>query len=83
MGFHGGVKVIDKVPNPPFTLHVNGCDMEGEERFGERRGVILEKEIPEFLAEVGQTVQDADETYDNWYPSHHEELMAIVKKYLV
>lgn len=82
LGFHGGVKVIDKVPNPSFTLHVNGCDREGEERFGEKWGVILEKDIAAFLIEVAQTVQEAGCTYDSWFPTHQEELGAIAKRYL-
>lgn len=82
IGFHGGVKVIDKVPNPSFTLHINGCDQEGEERFGEKLGVILEKDIPAFLTDVAQAVLAAGTTYDNWYAGHQEELNAIAKRYL-
>ena len=74
--------MIDKVPNPSFTLHVNGCDREGEERFGEKWGVILEKDIAAFLIEVAQTVQEAGCTYDSWFPTHQEELGAIAKRYL-
>lgn len=83
IGFHGGVKMIDKVANPSFTLHVNGCDEEGEERFGETWGVILEKDIASFLMEVGQTVQKAGTTYAVWHLSHGEELKEIASKYIV
>ncbi len=82
IGFHGGVKVIDKVPNPSFTLHINGCDHEGEERFGEKLGVILEKDIPAFLIEVAKAVSAAGMTYENWYPGHQEELEAVAKPFL-
>ena len=62
IGFHGGVKVIDKVAHPAFTLHVNGRDEQGKEQFGEKLGVILEESIPEFLCTVGKAVEVADTT---------------------
>ena len=45
LGFHGGVKRINDVTEPTFTFHVNGCDREGQERFGEQWGMMLEREI--------------------------------------
>ena len=59
IGFHGGVKVVDKVPKPAFTMHVNGCDQLGEERFGDNWGVMLETDIPEFLVALGKKVSEA------------------------
>ena len=40
------MKVVDKQAKPAFTLHVNGCDEQGNERFGENWGVMLEEDIP-------------------------------------
>ena len=83
IGFHGAVKVIDKIANPAFTLHVNGCDLQGQEKMGEQIGVILEKDIPAFLVELGQTVETAGMTYDQWMKDHAESLKEIAEKYIV
>lgn len=83
IGFHGAVKVIDKIANPAFTLHVNGCDLQGQEKMGEQIGVILEKDIPAFLVELGQTVETAGMTYDQWMKDHAESLNEIAEKYIV
>lgn len=46
--------MIDKVATPAFTLHLNGSDAQGMERFGEPAGMILQDNIPAFLVEVGE-----------------------------
>lgn len=77
IGFHGGVKVLDKVPHPAFTLHYNGNEQEGNERFGEKLGIILEEEIPEFLRQLGRTIQESGETFQTWqekYPNGVKEI---------
>ncbi len=35
----GGVKLINKVAHPAFTLYVHGCDIQGREAMGEKRSV--------------------------------------------
>ena len=82
IGFHGGVKVIDKVAHPAFTLHINGNDEQGKEKFGEKLGVILEENIPEFLCTVGKAVETAGMTYDEWIKDHETTLKEIAEKYL-
>lgn len=82
MGFRGGVKVIDKVPAPAFELHVNGCETQGTERFGEDWGAMLEKDIPAFMAEVGETVEQTGKNFEEWLSENMEELKKIAGKYL-
>ena len=82
LGFRGGVKVVDKVPKPAFNLHVNGSDVQGEERFGEDWGAMLEESIPAFMAEVGETVEKAGQTFAEWFPEHRETLKEIAEKYM-
>ena len=83
IGFHGGVKRIDGEAEPVFTLHVNGCDRQGEEVFGESWGVIKESDIPAFLMEVGKAVQQEGVVFDTWYEKAPEKLKEIAEKYLV
>lgn len=81
IGFHGGVKIIDKVPHPAFTLHVNGCGEEGRERFGENWGVILEEDIAAFLIETGKAVEAERTTFDRWFIGHRDAFKEIAGKY--
>lgn len=83
IGFHGGVKSIDKVPKPAFTLHIYGCDLQGQERFGKQAGMILEENIPDFLVEVGKAVETAGMTFEEWHRASPGALEAIAANYLV
>ncbi len=83
IGFRGGVKMIDKVPNPAFNLFVNGCDEEGRERMGKELGAILEKDIPAFLVEVGKASDAYGKGFDCWMEEREEEFQQIGKKYII
>lgn len=83
IGFRGGVKIIDKVPNPAFNLFINGCDEEGREQLGMEFGTILEKDIPAFLVEVGKASHAYGKGFDCWMKEKKEELEMIGKKYIV
>lgn len=82
IGFHGGVKVVDKVAQPAFTLHVNGCDRLGQERFGDSWGVILENRIPDFLVALGKKVSETGKSFMDWYPDHLEEMHTLAEEYM-
>ena len=79
IGFHGGVKRIDSVTEPVFTLHMNGCDRQGQEAFGESWGMIKESDIPNFLMEVGKTVQQENTVFATWYEKTPEKLKEIAE----
>lgn len=82
LGFHGGVKRVNDVVEPAFTFHVNGCDIEGEERFGQQWGMMLQKEIPDFFVELGKAVSDENMTFDKWFEKNPQKLKDIAQKYL-
>ncbi len=82
LGFHGGVKRVDDVSEPAFTFHVNGCETEGSERFGEQWGVMLERDIPTFFVDLGQAVQAEAITFEKWFEKKPEALREIAGKYL-
>ena len=72
--------IKDKV-QPAFFLTVNGNAGEGEERFGEQLGAILEEEIPAFLKELGEEIAGKGLTYDEWYEGHEERFREIAAGY--
>lgn len=82
LGFHGGVKRINEAVEPAFTFHVNGCDTEGEERFGEQWGMMLQREIPDFFVELGEAVAAENTTFDKWFAADPEKLRKVAEKYL-
>ena len=83
LGFHGGVKRVNNVVEPAFTFHVNGSEREGEERFGDQWGVILQKDLPAFFVELGQAVQKEGITFDVWSVKNPDGLREIAGKYFV
>ncbi len=82
IGFHGGVKSIDKVSHPVFTLHLSGSDKQDAERFGDKPGVILEKDIPEFIIEVGRAAEASEMSFHEWNEAYPGELKKIAARYL-
>ena len=82
IGFQGGVKLVDKKPVPAFFLHVNGCDLQGAEHFGENWGPMEEERIPAFLVELGQLAAASGTCFMEWYPSHLEDMHALAEKYM-
>lgn len=82
IGFHGGVKMIDKAANPAFTLHYNGCQLQGSERMGEQLGVMLQAQIPEFLRALGRKVQAEGMDFEAWNAAHPEGVKELAEAYL-
>lgn len=83
IGFRGGVKKTDGKVMPAFILTVNGNEEEGKERFGEQIGAILETDIPVFLKELGEEIEKAGLTFEEWYRGHEERFQEIAKRYVM
>lgn len=81
IGFQGGVRLEDKKPQPAFRLFLGGSDALDEARFGEAGAVILEKDIPALLVELGRAAAAAGQTWAQWSDTHREDLNAIVARY--
>lgn len=82
LGFRGGVKQTPDGPKPAFAVFESGCEIQNEEKFGEDLGVMLESEVPEFLAELGKEIESHNMTYEQFIAKHHNKFMEIVKKYI-
>ncbi len=81
IGFQGGVRLEDKKPQPAFRMFLGGSDAPDRARFGEAGAVILEKDIPALLVELGKAAAAAGQTWTQWSETHREDLNAIVAKY--
>lgn len=82
LGFHGGVKRIGDVVEQTFTLHVNGTDQQGREQFGEQLGMMIQRQIPDFMADLGTCIAAENQTFEEWYAAHPEKLKEIAEQYL-
>ena len=82
LGFRGGVKSINKKPEPAFVLFVDGNDRQGEEAMGRELGTILETEIPSFLVELGKKVAESGKDFISWKEENPEYLEEIAQKFL-
>ena len=82
IGFRGAAKQTAEGPKAAFALFENGHDRQGEERFGNEIGAMLLEDIPVFLVELGQTITDANSTFEEWFTNNHDEFLALAKKYI-
>lgn len=74
--------LVDKKPMPAYMLYAGGCDAQGAEQFGQELGMMLEQDIPAFLAELGRAVRASDGTFAQWYPAHEAEFKEIAERYI-
>lgn len=81
IGFRGGVKMIDKTPQPAFEVFFFGCDRQGEERLGQAAGTMLQEDIPAFLVEVGREAAASGLSFAEWEAGNKDRLLEIAGKY--
>lgn len=81
IGFQGGVKLVDKKPQPAFKMFLNGTDALGKASFGQEAGAVLESDLPELLVELGKAAAAAGQSWDQWSADHAAQRDAIIAKY--
>ncbi|MCI8484531.1 MAG: nitrite/sulfite reductase [Lachnospiraceae bacterium] len=82
LGFRGGVKQTPEGPKPAFAVFELGCPYQGEESFATELGVMLESDIPEFLAVLGKEIASRKMTYETFIKKHHDDFLTIAGDYL-
>ena len=82
MGFQGGVKLVDKKPQPAFKMFLNGTDEMGAARFGQEVGAVLEADLPALLLELGKAAAAAGQSWEAWSADHAAERDAMIAKYV-
>ncbi|MCI9156919.1 MAG: nitrite/sulfite reductase, partial [Lawsonibacter sp.] len=81
IGFQGGVKLVDKKPQPAFKMFLSGTDQLGKARFGQEVGTVLETDLPALLVELGKAAAAAGQSWAQWSESHTADRDAIIAKY--
>lgn len=82
LGFRGTVKVISGQPQPAFTLYVNGCSLQGQERLAQELGVLLAEDIPFFLLEVGKHVAVSGLPFEKWQAAAPTAVAELARPYM-
>ena len=82
IGFRGHTKLVDKKPMVAFMLYIGGNDYQGKEKMGKEMGPILDTQIPDFLVQLGKTVEASHLTFDEWYKQNPDIIEEIAKSYI-
>lgn len=82
IGLQGSVKLVDKKPESAFKLSIFGNAGSEETRFGEEKGLILEKDINDFFIRLGQMVSEDGMTFETWTKEHADKWNALLDDYL-
>ena len=81
LGFMGCRKKVQKETVPAFRVFINGQAQEPGSRIGREAGCLAEEVIPEFLAELGKTIQKSHKSFEEWLPENNETFLEMVKKF--
>ena len=82
IGFQGGVKLVDKKPQPAFKMLLNGTDELGAACFGQEVGTVLEADLPALLVELGKAAAAAGQRWEQWSADHAADRDTIIAKYV-
>lgn len=82
IGLRGGKKPSPEGPKYAFAVFENGCQTEGEERFGQDLGVMYEELISEFFVELGHAVEETGMNYEEFRKKYPEKITEIAAKYI-
>ncbi|ORT99129.1 Ferredoxin-nitrite reductase [Anaerovibrio sp. JC8] len=78
IGFRGAIR--DK--QSAFLLTINGQAVEGREVFGQELGLLFEKDIPQFLIDLGTAVAYTGLSYNEWISLNPDGVATIAAPYL-
>lgn len=81
IGFTGKKKRINDVIEEAYEIHVNGSFVEGEARLGECYGDVARKDIPKFICELANNLNDCNKSFINYINENKEEFKKLVEKY--
>ncbi|MDO4648421.1 MAG: nitrite/sulfite reductase [Eubacteriales bacterium] len=82
IGFRGIMKRTTEGVSPAFHIFWGGCDEKGKEVLAESTKVLLAEDVPQFLIELGRTVQASEEkNYKKWILNHGNVMEAMIERH--
>lgn len=82
LGFRGASRLVDGRPQAGFLLFVGGSAHQGQETMGREVGVLLEKDVPAYLIDLGRTVAASGQDFNTWFKENPKGPDQIAEKYL-
>lgn len=70
VGMYGGTKVVGGNPIPVFNILINGCGLQGMERFGDNIGAVPVDSVPNMIVHLVQTIVSSGMSFDEWLSMH-------------
>lgn len=83
LGFAGGKKKVKENIEDVFDVYVGGKVCVGETKLGEKLGTILMGEIPQFIGELAEKLENAHLDYSDYLQNKNNEFLELIKKYIV
>lgn len=81
IGFTGKKKRINDVIQEAYEVHVDGSFVEGEARLGKCFGDIARKDIPKFICELANILNNVNMSFTDYIKSNDDKFKALVEKY--
>lgn len=81
IGWRGMRKKTPDGPCDAYAFMCGGCALLGQERLAKEQCVILADRIPDFLMDLARRLQKAGTTFDEWFPTHEQDLISLAKAY--
>ena len=81
LGFRGAAKKVNGAMEPAFNVYAGGSYALGKGVVAEQIGTITSKNIPAFFLALNEVLLKAGQPYDEWYPSHQQDLMALIESF--
>ncbi len=83
IGLRGASKNVDGKQVEVFDVTVDGCGLQGMERFGEPIGSVPVDRTAEMAVFLGRTVAESGKPFDEWYSGGGSDLRTVLADFLV
>ena len=81
IGLTGKKKKYNDLLEDAFELHVNGRFSEGNAKLAKVYGVLLAREIPEFMYELALKVEEKNVPFEEYAEKFEAEISELVGKF--
>lgn len=81
LGFRGASKKVNGKTEEAFNVYAGGDYSIDHPVMGQQIGVITQRNLPNFVLALNKTLNEANQKYEDWYPTHQEDLQKLVDQF--
>lgn len=81
IGFTGKRKKFNDVMEPAFELYINGSFEQKDIKLAKTYGVLLAREIPEFLYKLSLQIEDKNVDFIEYVEKYENEIIELVEQF--